>query len=73
MVPHDWTGEVEKPPKEVAIAADENDGIYGHPTETVVVIGVQMKQTILTVALMMTSKATRPAYVTRYRTNRTKL
>ena len=46
---------------------------YGHPTEMVVVIGVQMKQTILTVALMMTSKATRPAYVTRYRTNRTKL
>ena len=27
MVPHDWTGEVEKLPKEVAIAADENDGI----------------------------------------------
>ena len=27
MVSHGWTGEVEKLPKEVAIAADENDGI----------------------------------------------
>ena len=27
MLPHDWTDEVEKPPKEVAIDADANDCI----------------------------------------------
>ena len=45
VVPHDWTGEVEKLPKKVTITADETMS-YGHPrTETVVVIGVQRKQT----------------------------
>ena len=44
----------------------------GHPTEMVVVIGVQMKQTVLTVVLVMTSKATRHAYLAKYRRDRTK-
>ena len=45
---------------------------YGHPKEMVVVIGVQMKQTVLTVVLVMTSKATRHAYLAKYRRDRTK-
>ena len=73
MLPHDWTDEVEKPPKEIAIAADENDCIRAHPKEMVVVIGVQMKQTVLTVVLVMTLKATRHAYLAKYRRDRTKL
>ena len=40
---------------------------YGHPKETVVVIGVQMKQTVLTVVLVMTSKTTRHAYLAKCR------
>ena len=45
---------------------------YGHPKEMVVVIGVQMKQTVLTVVLVMTSKMTRHAYLVKYRRDRTK-
>ena len=72
MVPHGWTGEVEKLPKEVTIAADKNDGIRA-PNGNGGVIGVQMKQTVLTVVLVMASKATRHAHVTKYRRDRTKL
>ena len=42
-----------------------------HPTETVVVKGVQMKQTVLIIAPRMTSEAPRLAYVTRNITDRT--
>ena len=53
VVPHDWTGEVEWFPKKVTIAADENEGILAPNGETVVVKGVQMKQTVLIVAPRM--------------------
>ena len=73
-VPHYWTGEVEKLPKKVTITADENDGIRAPKNGDGGGDRCPKKANHkLIVALMMTSKATRHAYVARYRTVRTKL